>query len=186
MQLQGSMNIMPLSGNERTFARIILEKNMDDASDIAEESLEKMKLTPKEINDELYMIKGKTKANFFKNSWGAGFCILIKKHGKQSAMDIYFNGVSLNGSPDTGGLIDKFYEKLCKITSTTPEIKVSVVSMSDEEIDATANEVVHADGVSDNTHSIADEISKLSKLKADGAISEEEFSKMKNDLIDKM
>ena len=124
--------------------------------------------------------------NFFKNSWGAGFCILTKKHGSQSAIDIYFNGVSLDGSPDTGGLIDKFYEKLCKITSTSPEIKVSVVSMSDEEIDATSNEVVHADGVSDNTHSIADEIAKLSKLKADGAISEEEFSKMKNDLIDKM
>ena len=180
------MNNMPLSGNERTFARILVEGNTKDALDIANDSLEKMKIQPKEINDELHMIKGKTKANFFKNSWGAGFCILTKKHGNQSAIDIYFNGVSLNGSPDTGGLIDKFYEKLCKITSTTPEIQVSAVSMSDEEIDATSNEVVHADGVSDNTHSIADEIAKLSKLKADGAISEEEFSKMKNDLIEKM
>ena len=177
---------MPLSGNERTFARILVEGNTKDALDIANDSLEKMKIQPKEINDELHMIKGKTKANFFKNSWGAGFCILTKEHGNQSAIDIYFNGVSLNGSPDTGGLIDKFYEKLCKITSTTPEIQVSAVSMSDEEIDATSNEVVHADGVSDNTHSIADEIAKLSKLKADGAISEEEFSKMKNDLIEKM
>ena len=180
------MSNMPLSGNERTFARILVEGNTNDALDIAEDSLEKMKIHPKEINDELHMIKGKTKANFFKNSWGAGFCILTKEHGNQSAIDIYFNGVSLNGSPDTGGLIDKFYEKLCKITSTTPEIEISVVSMSDEEIDATSNEVVHADGVSDNTHSIADEIAKLSKLKADGAISEEEFSKMKNDLIEKM
>ena len=180
------MKDMPLSGNERTFARILVEGDANDALDIAEDSLEKMKIHPKEINDELHMIKGKTKANFFKNSWGAGFCILTKKHGNQSAIDIYFNGVSLDGSPDTGGLIDKFYEKLCKITSTTPEIQVSAVSMSDEEIDATSNEVVHADGVSDNTHSIADEIAKLSKLKADGAISEEEFSKMKNDLIDKM
>ena len=180
------MSNMPLSGNERTFARILVEGNTNDALDIAEDSLEKMKIHPKEINDELHMIKGKTKANFFKNSWGAGFCILTKEHGNQSAIDIYFNGVSLNGSPDTGGLIDKFYEKLCKITSTTPEIQVSAVSMSDEEIDATSNEVVHADGVSDNTHSIADEIAKLSKLKADGAISEEEFSKMKNDLIEKM
>ena len=180
------MSNMPLSGNERTFARILVEGNTNDALDIAEDSLEKMKIHPKEINDELHMIKGKTKANFFKNSWGAGFCILTKEHGNQTAIDIYFNGVSLNGSPDTGGLIDKFYEKLCKITSTTPEIEISVVSMSDEEIDATSNEVVHADGVSDNTHSIADEIAKLSKLKADGAISEEEFSKMKNDLIEKM
>ena len=180
------MSNMPLSGNERTFARILVEGDANDALDIAEDSLEKMKIHPKEINDELHMIKGKTKANFFKNSWGAGFCILTKEHGNQSAIDIYFNGVSLNGSPDTGGLIDKFYEKLCKITSTTPEIQVSAVSMSDEEIDATSNEVVHADGVSDNTHSIADEIAKLSKLKADGAISEEEFSKMKNDLIEKM
>ena len=180
------MKDMPLSGNERTFARILVEGDANDALDIAEDSLEKMKIHPKEINDELHMIKGKTKANFFKNSWGAGFCILTKKQDNQSAIDIYFNGVSLNGSPDTGGLIDKFYEKLCKITSTTPEIEISVVSMSDEEIDATSNEVVHVDGASDNTHSIADEIAKLSKLKADGAISEEEFTKMKNDLIEKM
>ncbi len=175
---------MPLSGNVRTFARIILKENPEDALDIAKETLEKMKLTPKEINDELHMIKGKTKASLL--TWGVGFCILTKKHGNQSAMDIYFNGTSFDGSPDTGGLIDKFYEKLCKIISTTPEIQVSVVSMSDKEIDSTSNEVVHADGVSDNTHSIADEIAKLSKLKSDGVISEEEFSKMKNELIDKM
>ena len=143
------MKDMPLSGNERTFARILVEGDANDALDIAEDSLEKMKIHPKEINDELHMIKGKTKANFFKNSWGAGFCILTKEHGNQTAIDIYFNGVSLNGSPDTGGLIDKFYEKLCKITSTTPEIEISVVSMSDEEIDATSNEVVHADGSKD-------------------------------------
>jgi uncharacterized membrane protein len=176
---------MPLSGNERTFARIILKENPEDALDITEETLEKMKLTPKEINDDLYMIKGKTKANFLKNTWGAGFCILTKKYDDQSVIDIYYNGAGLSG-PDTGGMIDKFYDKLCEIISIRPEIQVSVVSMSDEEIEATANKVVHADGVSDNTHSIADEISKLSKLKAEGAISEEEFSKMKNDLIDKM
>ena len=67
---------------------------------------------------------------------------------------------------------------------------ISILSLTDinchEEIEETAGEVIHSDNVSDSTHSVADEIAKLSKLKADGAISEEEFTKMKNDLIDKM
>ena len=176
---------MPLFGNERTFARIILKENPEDALDIAKETLEKMKLTPKEVNDELHMIKGKTKANFLKNTWGAGFCILTKKYENQSVIDIYFNGAGLSG-PDTGGMIDKFYDKLCKIISTKPEVEVSVVSMSDEEILQTANESIRQDNTSDGANSVADEIAKLSKLKTDGAISEEEFTKMKNDLIDKM
>lgn len=174
---------MPLSGNQRTFARIILKENPDDALDIAEETLEKMKLTPKEINDELHMIKGKTKANLF--TWGVGYRILTKKHGNQSCIDIYFNGAGFSG-PDTGGMIDKFYDKLCKIISDKPEVEVSVVSMSDEEIEATANEILRQDNTTDGANSVADEIAKLSKLKSDGAISEEEFTKMKNDLIDKM
>jgi predicted Zn-dependent peptidase len=176
---------MPLSGNERTFARIFLKENQENALDIVEETLEKMKLTPKEINDELHLIKGKTKANFLKNTWGAGFCILTKKCENQSVVDIYFNGAGLNG-PDTGGMIDKFYDKLCKIISTKPEVEVSVVSMSDEEILKTANENIRQDNTSDGANSVADEIAKLSKLKADGAISDEEFTKMKNELIDKM
>jgi len=176
---------MPLSGNDRTFARIIMKDNVEDALDIAEETLEKMKLTPKEINDELYMIKGKTKSNFLKNTWGAGYCIMVKKYESQSAIDIYFNGVGLSG-PDTGGMIDKFYDKLCKIVSTRPEIQVSVVSMSDDQIEATANENLRKDNSTESANSVADEIAKLSKLKTDGAISEEEYTKMKNELIDKM
>ncbi|MBM3910882.1 MAG: SHOCT domain-containing protein [Thaumarchaeota archaeon] len=35
------------------------------------------------------------------------------------------------------------------------------------------------------TSSIADEITKLAKLKADGLITDEEFTKMKQDLISK-
>ena len=55
-----------------------------------------------------------------------------------------------------------------------------------EEIESTSNEEIHSDNVSDSVHSIADEISKISKLKSEGSISEEEFQKMKNELIDKM
>jgi len=38
---------------------------------------------------------------------------------------------------------------------------------------------------SSGTSSIADEITKLAKLKADGLITDEEFTKMKQDLISK-
>jgi len=177
---------MPLSGNDRTFARIFVEQSIEDALDNSIKTLEKMKLKPKEVDNELHMIQGKTKANFLKNTWGAGFRILVKPYGNTSIIDIYFNGVSLTLGPDTGGLIDKFYENLCKIISKRPQIEVSTISLSDTEIESTANEKIHSDNVSDSTHSVADEIAKLSKLKADGAISEEEFTKMKNDLIDKM
>ena len=54
------MNDMPLSGNERTFARIFVEGDTDDALDIAEDSLEKKKLAPKEINLFLCLILRKS------------------------------------------------------------------------------------------------------------------------------
>ena len=58
--------------------------------------------------------------------------------------------------------------------------------MSQEEIEATANETRASNNTSLIANSAAEEIAKIAKLKVDGLISEEEFTKMKNDIIDKM
>lgn len=60
------------------------------------------------------------------------------------------------------------------------------IDISNEEIKETSGEIIHSDNVSDNTHSVVNKIPKLSKLKSDGVISEDEFVRMKNDLIDNM
>ena len=55
-----------------------------------------------------------------------------------------------------------------------------------EAIEATDNDDRTENNISIEANSVADEIAKLAKLKADGALSEKEYTKMKNDLIEKM
>ncbi len=176
---------MPITGDLRSFARIIMDKSADDSLDLVETILSKMKITPHEFNTEKHMVKGKTKANFLKNTWGTGYTILTKQLGNQSVIEIYSNGAGLNGA-DEKLLISPFYKKLSETTSTRPEMDVSVVNISQESIEATANESRTSNNISESANSVADEIAKLVKLKAEGTISEEEFTKMKYELIDKM
>ena len=176
---------MPITGNVRSFARIIIDKSPDEALKLAEVVLSKMKIKPDELDQEKHMIKGKTKFNFLKNTWGAGFVILTKRSDNQSVIDIYSNGQGVTGA-DTGQLIDPFYNKLSELIANRPEMDVSVINMSQEEIEATANETRASNNTSKSANSLADEIVKLAKLKAEGSISGEEFTKMKNELIDKM
>ena len=49
-----------------------------------------------------------------------------------------------------------------------------------------SKEIIQSDNTSQNANSVADEIAKLVKLKESGALTEDEFTKMKNELIDKM
>ena len=176
---------MPLLGNQRSFARIRLNEELDESFALIDDVLKEMKLKPKNVNEEKYFIHGRTKMSFLKNKFAEDFRIMAKAEGTNSVIDIYYNGIGITG-PDAGTFIEPCHKKLCKIISENPPIDIEMVDLSDEEIEETAGEVIHSDNVSDSTHSVADEIAKLSKLKADGAISEEEFTKMKNDLIDKM
>ena len=82
---------------------------------------------------------------------------------------------------------DPFYKKLCDVLLENPTIETNIIeSTTYEEIESTSNEEIHSDNVSNSAHSVADEISKISNLRSEGSISEEEFQKMKNELIDKM
>lgn len=178
--------IMPITGDTRTFARIKIDKSIDEALRLAEVALTKTNPQHYEVDKEKKMFKGKTKFSWLKNTYGAGFTILIKQLGNQSIIDIYSNGWVGNYKPETKPLIDPFYNNLSDLISNRPEMDVSVVKMSQEEIEATANETRLSNNTSETANSLANEIAKLVKLKKDGTISEEEFTKMKNDLIDKM
>ena len=48
------------------------------------------------------------------------------------------------------------------------------------------NESISSNNSTQNANSVADEIAKLVKLKDSGALTDDEFTKMKNELIDKM
>jgi len=176
---------MPLLGNERSFARIRIDKDPNEAFELIQDVLDGLKLKPKELIKEKRFIHGKTKMSLLRNKFGEDFRILSKPEGNSSVIDIYYNGIGLTG-PDKGPLIEPFYKKLSKLISNNLPIEISKLDISDEEILASADESVRSDNTSDSANSVADEIAKLSKLKSDGAISEEEFTKMKNELIDKM
>jgi len=70
--------------------------------------------------------------------------------------------------------------------SNTLPIVLNMVKLTDEELEESANESISSDNSTQNANSVADEISKLVKLKESGALTDDEFTKMKNDLIEKM
>ena len=177
--------IMPLLGNQRTFARIRINKEPDKTFELIQEILDQMKLKPKKIIKEKYFIRGKTKTSFLKNKFGQDFHIMSKPEENGSVIDIYYNGISLTG-PDKSLLIEPFYKKLIKITSSDLPIEINCIDISDEDIMMSADKNVRSDRTSVIANTVADEITKLSKLKSEGHLSEDEFTKMKNDLINKM
>ena len=177
--------IMPLLGNQRTFARIRINKEPDKTFELIQEILDQMKLKPKKIIKEKYFIRGKTKTSFLKNKFGQDFHIMSKPEENESVIDIYYNGIGLTG-PDKSLLIEPFYKKLIKITSSDLPIEINCIDISDEDIMMSADKNVRSDRTSVIANTVADEITKLSKLKSEGHLSEDEFTKMKNDLINKM
>ena len=77
--------------------------------------------------------------------------------------------------------------KLCEIESEKLQIELKIIeSTTYEEIEESANESIRSDNSTQNANSVADEIAKLVKLKDSGALTDDEFTKMKNDLIEKM
>lgn len=179
-------DFMPITGDARTFARIRIDKPLDETLRLAEDVLIKTEPDHYEFDKEKNMFKGKTKFSWLKNTYGAGFTILIKRLDNQSIIDIYSNGWKGVKKPATNQLIEPFYKKLSDLILFRPEIDISVVYMSQEEMESTAHQTRTSNNASDSVTSVANEIAKLAKLKAEGIISEEEFTKMKYDLIDKM
>ena len=88
--------------------------------------------------------------------------------------------------PDEGSFIRPFHEKLCKLLPGNPDMDVDLVDVSDEEIEESSNEVARADNTSNRANAVADEIAELSKMRSEGRMSKEEFTRRKNDLIDSM
>ena len=75
---------------------------------------------------------------------------------------------------------------LCQLISDQPPMNVNIVEIKKEEIKELAGTPVNTHNASNEAISVANEIEKIAKLKEDGVLSEEEFQKMKHDLIEKM
>ena len=65
---------MPLLGNQRSFARIRLNEELDESFALIDDVLKEMKLKPKNVNEEKYFIHGRTKMSFLKNKIGRASC----------------------------------------------------------------------------------------------------------------
>jgi hypothetical protein len=171
-----------------SFARIRLNQSQQESFEISKKILDLLDLQKwkeKTINDDKQYIFCRPKMGFIKNKVTNNFYIMAKPEGSNSVIDIYFDLVTFGVV--TGQVIDPFYKKLCDELSENPTIEISIIeSITYEEIEATSNEEIHSDNISNSVHSVADEIAKISKLRSEDSISEEEFQKMKNELIDKM
>lgn len=180
---------MILLGTKRiSFARIRMQKNQEESFELIKsvlDSLNIQKWKEKTINDEKHFIFCRPKLGLIHNNVTNNFYIMAKEEGKNSVIEIYYDLVTFGVY--TKHVIDPFYEKLCQLLGQKPPIELEVIeSTTYEEIESRANEQIYSDNVSTETHSVAEEIAKLAKLKSEGSISEEEYVKMKNELIEQM
>ncbi len=170
----------------RTHGRINLNKSSDEAYRLVQSTLNSLKFKPKEQDDEKLYIHSKTKLSWLKNKFATDFRITVRPQGNDSIIDIYSDAFSVTGGADPSYIVDPFYHTLSQLIADQPPMDVDVVEIKKEQIKEMSGTPVNVDNVSDAAISVADEIAKISKLKEDGVLSEEEFQKMKNDLIDKM
>ena len=172
--------------NIRTVARIQVDELPDKTFELVQKVLGKMKLKPKKIIQDKRLIQGKTKLSFIRNKFGQKFHIIVREAENGCVIDIYFDGVGITGGPDEGPFIRPFHEKFCRLVPGNPDVDVSLVDVSDEIIEESSNETVMTDNASSRINAVADEIAELSKMRSEGSISEEEFTRRKNDLIDSL
>ena len=171
----------------RTHGRITLNKSSDEAYKLVQRILYILNLKPKDQDDGKLYIHSRTKANFFKNSWGTDFRITVRPQGNDSIIDIYNDALStFTLSADPSYIINPFYHTLSQLIHEQPPMDVDVSQLKKDQIKEISGTPVNVNTFSDATLSVADEIAKITKLKEEDAISEEEFQKMKNDLIEKM
>jgi hypothetical protein len=182
-----------MKSRDFSFARIRINKTQDESFELIKKILDEVKLTnawkEKIINEEKHFIFCKPKIFNFTlrpNKVIADIFIFSKPEGNNSVIDIYYNTMTITGTAQTNNVIDPIYNKLCQVMSNTLPIFLNMVKMTDEELEESANESIRSDNSTQNANSVADEIAKLAKLKESGALTDDEFTKMKNDLIEKM
>ena len=171
-----------------SFARIRIDKTQEESFELIKKILDELKLQKwkeKKINEEKHFIFCRPKLGFISNKVVNNFYIMTKPEGNNSVIDIYYDLVLIG--VQTKPVIDPVYNKLCGILSEKLQIDLKIIeSTTYEEIEESANESIRSDNSNQNVNSIADEIAKLVKLKESGALTDDEFTKMKNDLIEKM
>tara|TARA_Y100000590_G_scaffold462778_1_gene627791 strand:- start:704 stop:1240 length:537 start_codon:yes stop_codon:yes gene_type:complete len=177
-------------GNQKriSFARIKIDKSQQESFELIKKILDELDLQKwkeKTIDEQNHYIFCRPKLGLIHNNVTNNFYIFAKPNGRNSVIDIYFDLVTFDVV--TNQVIDPFHKRLSEIFREylTMDLKI-LESITYEEIEATSNQDVGSSSTSDDVSSVADEIAKLAKLRTDGAISEEEFQKMKNDLIEKM
>ena len=171
-----------------SFARIRINKTQDESFELIKNVLDVLNLQKwkeKTINEEKYFIFCRPKLGFISNKVTNNFYIMTKSEGTNSVIDIYYDLVTFG--IQTKPVIDPIYNKLCEIESEKLQIELKIIeSTTYEEIEESANESIRSDNSTQNVNSVADEIAKLAKLKESGSLTDDEFTKMKNDLIEKM
>jgi hypothetical protein len=171
-----------------SFARIRIGKPQEESFELIKNILDELKLQKwkeKIIDEEKHFIFCKPKFSFISNKVVGNVYIFSKPENNNSVIDIYYDAWVFG--IQTKHVIDPIYNKLCEVLSNKLPIDLNVIkSITHEEIVESANETIRSDNTTQNANSIADEIAKLVKLKESGALTDDEFTKMKNDLIGKM
>ena len=169
-----------------TLGKIELNKSPEEGYNLTKAVLDTLGLKIKEKDDEKFFLKSKTKMSWIKNKFGKDFRILVRPAGSFCVIEIYSNITSMSGGPDPSFIVDPFYHQLSQLISEQPPIDVGVINIKTKEVLELAGKPVTAHNASNQAISVADEIAKIAKLKEEGTLSEEEYQKMKNELIDKM
>jgi hypothetical protein len=130
--------------NDRSLGRISVQMTPDEALTISEEIINELKLKINNIDSEKHMIQGKTKLSLIKNKYAVKFWILTKPAGSGCIIDVYYAGRGIMGV-DAGALIDPFYKKLNAKFSSLPEMQTMVLTMTEDEIESTVNQMVNLD-----------------------------------------
>ncbi len=181
-----------MKSRDFSFARIRISKSQEESFELIKKILDELNLQKwkiKTINEEKHFIFCRPKIFNFSlkpNKVIADVFIFSKPEGNNSVIDIYYNTMTISGTTQTNNVIDPIYNKLCQVMSNTLPKFLNMVKLTDKEIEESANELVNSDNSTENANSVADEISKLVKLKESGDLTDDEFTKMKNDLIEKM
>ncbi len=136
--------MVDLGQNERSLGRITVQMSQDEALMTSEGIINELKLNIHNVNAEKHMIQGKTKLSLIKNKFAVKFWVLVKPTSSGSIIDIYYSGRGIMGV-DAGTLIDPFYKKLNKKLNSAPKMQTMLLTMTEEEIASTVNQMVTLD-----------------------------------------
>ena len=145
--------MVDLGQNDRSLGRISVQMTQDEALATSEEIINELKFNINNVDSQKHMIQGKTKLSLIKNKFAVKFWILTKPAGSGSVIDVYYAGRGVMGV-DAGALINPFYKKLDKKLNSSPEMQTMLLTMTEDEIESTTNQMITLD--SDVTEPIVD------------------------------